>query len=100
MFKVVASLQKIFVGLVGLTGGAYAAARYGYFDSLLGAPPQQTKVPTALSEFAIKRRDLYAADTSAPHFSFPVSSEMSQVPFIVSAIPAQIMVAGRETFHA
>ena len=63
MFKVVGFLQKIFVGLVGLTGGAYAAARYGYFDSLLGAPPQQIKVPTVFSQFAIKLRDLYADDT-------------------------------------
>lgn len=38
------SLQKWFLGLAGVTGGVWAAARAGYLDSVLGAPPQESKV--------------------------------------------------------
>lgn len=41
---VIVSLQKWFLGLAGVTGGVWAAARAGYLDSVLGAPPQESKV--------------------------------------------------------
>ena len=39
-----ASLQKWFLGLAGVTGGAWAAVRYGYLDSMLGSPPKDSQV--------------------------------------------------------
>ena len=45
-----ASLQKWFLGLLGVTGGVYAAARLGDFGSLVGAPPKDNKVCVAAFE--------------------------------------------------